>query len=208
MTSALKNRLVGTIIIVALAVIFLPDFLDGKKQTNREPFVSVPAKPPIKPIVEPEPFPSERVARAAVPEVEVEEAEALDDVYESQETAELPAYELQASEDTQPSSSLPEPKDELASQTVVEASNKLAEEDAGWVIQLGSFRHEKNVKSLLSKLERAGYRAFSRKIQTSSGLLNKVFIGPDLDKQKLESALPHLKELTNLKGKVTTFKVE
>ncbi|MAI37177.1 SPOR domain-containing protein [Alteromonas genovensis] len=208
MTSALKNRLVGTIIIVALAVIFLPDFLDGKKQTNREPFVSVPANPPIKPIVEPEPFPSERVARAAVPEVEVEEAEALDDVYESQEKTELQASELQASDDTQTTSTSPEPKDELASQTVIEASNDLAEEDAGWVIQLGSFRHEKNVKSLLAKLERAGYRAFSRKIQTSSGLLNKVFVGPDLDKQKLESALPHLKELTKLKGKVTTFKVE
>jgi DedD protein len=207
-TSALKNRLVGTIIIVALAVIFLPDFLDGKKQTNREPFVSVPANPPIKPIVEPEPFPSERVARAAVPEVEVEEAEALDDVYESQEKTELQASELQASDDTQTTSTSPEPKDELASQTVIEASNDLAEEDAGWVIQLGSFRHEKNVKSLLAKLERAGYRAFSRKIQTSSGLLNKVFVGPDLDKQKLESALPHLKELTKLKGKVTTFKVE
>jgi len=207
-TSALKNRLVGTIIIVALAVIFLPDFLDGKKQTNREPFVSVPANPPIKPIVEPEPFPSERVARAAVPEVEVEEAEALDDVYESQEKAELQANELQASDDTQTTSTSPEPKDELASQTVIEASNDLAEEGAGWVIQLGSFRHEKNVKSLLAKLERAGYRAFSRKIQTSSGLLNKVFVGPDLDKQKLESALPHLKELTKLKGKVTTFKVE
>jgi DedD protein len=207
-TSALKNRLVGTIIIVALAVIFLPDFLDGKKQTNREPFVSVPANPPIKPIVEPEPFPSERVARAAVPEVEVEEAEALDDVYESQEKAELQASELQASDDTQTNSTSPEPNNELASQTVIEASNDLAEEDAGWVIQLGSFRHEKNVKSLLAKLERAGYRAFSRKIQTSSGLLNKVFVGPDLDKQKLESALPHLKELTKLKGKVTTFKVE
>ena len=208
MTSALKNRLVGTIIIVALAVIFLPDFLDGKKQTNREPFASVPANPPIKPIVEPEPFPSERVARAAVPEVEVEEAEALDDVYESQEKAELQASKLQASDDTQTPSTSPEPKDELASQTVIEASSTLAEEDAGWVIQLGSFRHEKNVKSLLAKLERAGYRAFSRKIQTSSGLLNKVFVGPDLDKQKLESALPHLKELTKLKGKVTTFKVE
>lgn len=203
MTSALKNRLVGTIIIVALAVIFLPDFLDGKKQTNREPFVSVPANPPIKPIVEPEPFPSERVARAAVPAVEVEEAKALDSVYESKGET-----ELQASDDGQTPSTSPEPKDELASQTVIEASSELAEEDAGWVIQLGSFRHEKNVKSLLAKLERAGYRAFSRKIQTSSGLLNKVFVGPDLDKQKLESALPHLKELTNLKGKVTTFKVE
>ena len=83
MTSALKNRLVGTIIVVALAVIFLPDFLDGKKQTNREPFVSVPANPPKKPIVEPESFPSERVAKAAVPAVEIQDETALDDDLDS-----------------------------------------------------------------------------------------------------------------------------
>ncbi len=77
MTSALKNRLVGTIIVVALAVIFLPDFLDGKKQTNRGLFVSVPTNPPVKPIVEPEPFPSERVAKAAIQAVEIEDEVAV-----------------------------------------------------------------------------------------------------------------------------------
>ena len=199
MTSALKNRLVGTIIVVALAVIFLPDFLDGKKQTNREPFVSVPTNPPVKPIVEPEPFPSERVAKAAVQAVEIVDDVAVDDSLELNEQSKALATEVQEQ---------PVREDELASQTIVDASNEQGDEDAGWVIQLGSFRHEKNVKALLDKLEKAGYRAFSRKIQTSSGPLNKVFVGPDLDKKALESALPHLNELTNLKGKVTTFKVE
>jgi DedD protein len=191
-TSALKNRLVGTIIVVALAVIFLPDFLDGKKQTNREPFVSVPTNPPVKPIVEPEPFPSERVAKAAVPEVEIEDEKALDEALLSNEAVE---------------NSVPAVDNDLATQTVIENKSDAAD-DAGWVIQLGSFRHDKNVKALLAKLEKAGYRAFSRKIQTSSGPLNKVFVGPDLEKRKLDTALPHLKELTGLKGKVTTFKVE
>lgn len=199
MTSALKNRLVGTIIVVALAVIFLPDFLDGKKQTNREPFVSVPTNPPVKPIVEPEPFPSERVAKAAIQAVEIVDDVAVDDSLELNEQSKPLATEVQEQ---------PVREDELASQTIVDASNEQGDEDAGWVIQLGSFRHEKNVKALLDKLEKAGYRAFSRKIQTSSGPLNKVFVGPDLDKKALESALPHLNELTNLKGKVTTFKVE
>ena len=204
MTSALKNRLVGTIIVVALAVIFLPDFLDGKKQTNREPFVSVPANPPKKPIVEPEPFPSERVAKAAVPAVEIEDETAIDDEpMVSSRDEDSGASITQA-----PKEKIFEEQDNLASQTVIDNKGAAADDDAGWVIQLGSFRHEKNVKALLAKLERAGYRAFSRKIQTSSGPLNKVFVGPDLDKNKLESALPHLKELTSLKGKVTTFKVE
>ena len=204
MTSALKNRLVGTIIVVALAVIFLPDFLDGKKQTNREPFASVPANPPKKPIVEPESFPSERVAKAAVPAVEIEDEVALDDEPTAFQTSENDSTSVAKA----PKVKTFEEEDRLASQTVVETKNAGADDDAGWVIQLGSFRHEKNVKALLAKLEKAGYRAFSRKIQTSSGPLNKVFVGPDLDKKKLESALPHLKELTSLKGKVTTFKVE
>lgn len=204
MTSALKNRLVGTIIVVALAVIFLPDFLDGKKQTNREPFASVPANPPKKPIVEPESFPSERVAKAAVPAVEIEDEVALDDEPTTSQSSENGSTSVAKA----PKVKTFEEEDRLASQTVVETKNAGADDDAGWVIQLGSFRHEKNVKALLAKLEKAGYRAFSRKIQTSSGPLNKVFVGPDLDKKKLESALPHLKELTSLKGKVTTFKVE
>ncbi|MCZ4241569.1 DedD protein [Alteromonas sp. I10] len=206
MTSALKNRLVGTIIVVALAVIFLPDFLDGKKQTNREPFVSVPANPPKKPIVEPESFPSERVAKAAVPAVEIQDETALDDDLDSSGAGES-GRAGEATTAKAPSVKTFEEEDNLASQTVVNTKSA-ADDDAGWVIQLGSFRHEKNVKALLTKLEKAGYRAFSRKIQTSSGPLNKVFVGPDLDKKKLESALPHLKELTSLKGKVTTFKVE
>ncbi|RUM30742.1 MAG: SPOR domain-containing protein [Alteromonas sp.] len=207
MTSALKNRLVGTIIVVALAVIFLPDFLDGKKQTNREPFVSVPANPPKKPIVEPESFPSERVAKAAVPAVEIEEETALDDEPVSSGAVDNGTSD-EATVAKVPAVKAFEEEDKLASQTVVDTKSDAADDDAGWVIQLGSFRHEKNVKALLAKLEKAGYRAFSRKIQTSSGPLNKVFVGPDLDKKKLESALPHLKELTKLKGKVTTFKVE
>nr|WP_275445622.1 SPOR domain-containing protein [Alteromonas sp. MmMcT2-2] len=198
--------MVGTIIVVALAVIFLPDFLDGKKQTNREPFVSVPANPPKKPIVEPESFPSERVAKAAVPAVEIQDETALDDDLDSSGAGES-GRAGEATTATAPAVKTFEEEDNLASQTVVNTKS-VADDDAGWVIQLGSFRHEKNVKALLTKLEKAGYRAFSRKIQTSSGPLNKVFVGPDLDKKKLESALPHLKELTSLKGKVTTFKVE
>jgi len=128
-------------------------------------------------------------------------------------TAEKSADEMGEGKNvTDESTSLPQPveatieaKNDLASQTVIDKPQ--VTEDAGWVIQLGSFRHEKNVKGLLNKLEKAGYRAFSRRIQTSSGPLTKVFVGPDLEKQKLEAALPHLKELTDLKGKVTTFKV-
>ncbi|GGW95173.1 SPOR domain-containing protein [Alteromonas halophila] len=194
MASGFQNRLIGTVIVVALAVIFLPDFLDGKKQSNKTAFESVPASPAKKPIVNPEPFPGERVASGAERPMEIVDDVAVDASPDASDTA-------KAADDTPAPS-----EDTLASQTVVDSPGEA--DDAGWVIQLGSFRHQKNVKQLLAKLESAGYRAFSRPIKTSSGPLTKVFVGPDLDKAKLESALPHLKTVTGLKGRVTEFKVQ
>ena len=197
MASALQNRLVGTVILVAVAVIFLPDMLDGKKTSNQDVFVNVPPAPNQKPIVNPEPFPAERVASATQRPIEIVNEPALDDEPEPQ---------VAAPDETVTAEVSSAGNDDLARQTVVEAPDE-ASTGTSWVIQLGSFRHQKNVKQLLDKLEDAGYRAFSKPIVTSSGPLTKVFVGPNLDKSTLETAIPHLQELTGLKGKVTTFSV-
>nr|WP_220099466.1 SPOR domain-containing protein [Alteromonas lipotrueiana] len=190
----MQNRVVGTVIVVALAVIFLPDFLEGKKETQEATFASIPDTPAKKPIVEPDTFPAERVAQAAKRPLEVVNEPALDDIPEDTETS---SPEASSSANAKP--------DDLASQTIV--AQAADDDNSGWVVQLGSFRHQKNVKQLLAKLERAGYRAFSRPVKTNSGSLTKVFVGPDLNKQKLNSALPHLKEVTGLSGRITQFKV-
>nr|WP_211162850.1 SPOR domain-containing protein [Alteromonas ponticola] len=189
----MQNRLIGTVIVVALAVIFLPDFLDGKKERKSETFAEIPAPPAKKPIVNPEPFPTDRVEKAAQRPIEIVDEKPVDE----------PVHVAQKLEQAADSAQ----DDDLAKQTVVSKPD-VKEQDAGWVIQLGSFRHQKNVRQLLTKLEKAGYRAFSRPIKTSSGPLTKVFVGPDLQKSKLDSAIPHLQELTGLKGKVTTFDVD
>ena len=45
MASQFQNRLIGTIILVAIGVIFLPDFFDGKKEHYKEEFASIPLQP-------------------------------------------------------------------------------------------------------------------------------------------------------------------
>lgn len=45
MSSQFHNRLVGTVVLVALGVIFLPDILDGKKERPEEQFVEIPLRP-------------------------------------------------------------------------------------------------------------------------------------------------------------------
>lgn len=222
MSPALKNRLVGTIIVVAVAVIFLPDLLDGRKESKRDLFVDLPPTPDIKAVKAPTKFDTSKVKQAVTRKIEVISEQALDDdisetEVESNSSIDNAATEVEKkiSEDdplqvqTYDNNNVKQASNEnsLAIQTVVEESSQTPER-AGWVVQLGSFRHQKNVKELLVKLEKGGYRAFSRPVKTSSGTLTKVFVGPDLDKTKLNNALSHLKQLTNLQGRVTPFTVQ
>ncbi len=45
MASKFQNRLVGTVILVALGVIILPGLLDGKKKHYEDEFASIPLVP-------------------------------------------------------------------------------------------------------------------------------------------------------------------
>jgi DedD protein len=252
-SNALQNRLVGTVILVAVTVIFLPDYLDGKKQTNTETFVDFPRSTSNLTAIAPETFPADEVANATRREVVIVDEQALDAVLESSpsgidanttepsssntendnqapvegnapessQTAEKLRIAKQMANNIQAAASDENTTDgqssvnssqetqgnSLAEQTVVKAVSNNAQDNSGWVVQLGSFGNQKNVNDLLRKLEKAGYRSFSRKVRTSAGQLTKVFVGPELDKDKLDLALPHLKETTGLTGKVTTFNV-
>jgi DedD protein len=203
--SSLQNRLVGTIILVAVAVIFLPDLLDAKKQSNGNLLVELPQKPAMDKVTRAETFDTEKVRQASIRKIEIINEKALDDTAAGQDVAvpveqkitETPSVELPTVQ-----------KNSLEQETIVEEDQQRLLASAGWVVQLGSFRHQKNVRELLGKLEKGGYRAFSRQVQTKSGELTKVFVGPDLQKEKLENAISHLKELTNLQGRVTPFTVQ
>nr|WP_297347488.1 SPOR domain-containing protein [uncultured Glaciecola sp.] len=236
MSNALQNRLVGTVILVAVTVIFLPDYLDGKKQTNTESFVDFPRSTSNLSAIAPDSFPTDAVAKATRREIVVLDEQAADGLLEqvrnadtngqltgdaSKQTdeerrmAELMASNLRAGKANKPNPANSKTagnntaikNNSLAEQTLVKSVPDTANDNAGWVVQLGSFGNQKNVNDLLRKLEKAGYRSFSRKVQTNAGRLTKVFVGPELDKQKLDLALPHLKETTGLTGKVTTFDV-
>lgn len=47
MASPLQNRIVGTAILIALAVIFLPDLLDGKKVSRDDDLQTIPLRPTL-----------------------------------------------------------------------------------------------------------------------------------------------------------------
>lgn len=208
MNSALQNRLVGTVIIVALAVIFLPDLLDGKKQTKQDIQVSIPKVPEVLSMQQPSEVDIEALNQQAQITASIELETAVDDepsteLESSRPTMSIPTTNNASSElNMQPQNS----NASLANQTQILIADP--QDSAGWVVQLGSFRHQKNVRELINVLEKAGYRTFSRPVQTPSGELTKVFVGPEIEQEKLKMALPHLNEITKLKGRLTPFTIK
>ena len=71
MTSTLQNRLVGTIIVVALVVILVPEFLDGEKRTNKQEFVDVPPVAELVKVKSTEPFDTSNIEQQMNQNVEL-----------------------------------------------------------------------------------------------------------------------------------------
>lgn len=207
MSSTLQNRLVGTIIVVALVVIVLPEFIDGEKRINKQEFVDIPAVGQVVEVNSVKPFDTEVINGELEMPVDITNDPAVDEVFEEANADTSNTSELVTQENNTQSSEVSQSDSSTNSIEQVEPLSTLDIKDSGWVVQLGSFRHEKNVKELLKTLNDAGYRAYSRPVMTSVGELTKVFVGPELEKETLELALPHLREITKLKGKITAFEV-
>jgi len=210
------NRLVGTTIVVVAAIVFIPNILDGEKVHYTEGFKAIPERPEFTTIDLQEAI-DNKVASAEQPsQTPVEDIQANDAELAANETQQIvddAPQMVEASTDepvvrkTEPKVAVQEP-----AKTVVKAPEPTRKPEENltqmaYVIQLGSFSHAPNVKSLQEKLKANGFKTFTRPIKTPNGTLTKVFVGPSLSKKELESKLPELKQLTKLNGKVTQFEI-
>jgi DedD protein len=202
LSTPFQNRLVGTIIVAAAAVIFLPDILDGEKQSFQTQFEEIPKAPAFVAEATPEPFSDTQVIQLRNPQLADDKP--LDDqgfdLEQEQETkTDATVVELAVLE---PVSDFAEKQ--LAAEVTTQAETQTNSQDS-WVIQLGSFRHQKNVDALVKKLQNSGYLTYTRPVKTSSGTLIKVFVGPDTDKLGLAAKIPDLKKLTSVNGRLAKF---
>ncbi|MDI4652442.1 MULTISPECIES: SPOR domain-containing protein [Pseudoalteromonas] len=215
MNAGFINRLVGTTIVVVAAIVFIPNILDGEKVHYKEGFKAIPERPEFTTIDLQEVI-DNKVASAEQPsQIPVEDIESNDADLVANETQQIDTAPqmVEASTDepvinkAEPKVAVQEPAKPVAK--TPEPTRKPEENltQMAYVIQLGSFSHAPNVKSLQEKLKANGFKTFTRPIKTPNGTLTKVFVGPSLSKKELESKLPELKQLTKLNGKVTQFEI-
>ncbi|NQY47588.1 MAG: SPOR domain-containing protein [Colwellia sp.] len=207
MSTPFQNRLVGTIIVAAVVIIFLPDVLDGEKQSHQADFEAIPKAEVFTGKLTNKPFPEDKLVRQKP--ITISNEEAIDELVRAQsiEESTKPSSKVKDKVAVTKSIAKPVAKPPVKSKSQL---NKTLPEKAiakeAWVIHLGSFKNKDNVAQLLKKLKAKGYIAFTKPIQTKQGTLTKVIIGPELIKSAMVKKLPALHKLTGIQGKVAYFK--
>ncbi len=201
MSTPFQNRLVGTIIVAAMVIIFLPDLLDGEKKSHQDDFEAIPKAEVFSGKLTNKPFPEDKLVRQKVTPISNEQA--IDEAVIDNPVSE-PAKQVHQviNKVTKPAVT---PPIKIANKPNKTLPEKAVAKEA-WVIHLGSFKNKGNVDQLLKKLKSQGYIAFTKPIKTKHGTLTKVMIGPELIKSAMVKKLPALKNLTGILGKVAHFK--
>jgi len=207
LSTPFQNRLVGTIIVAAVVIIFLPDVLDGEKVSHQTDFESIPKAEVFSGKLTNKPFPEEKIIHKKDETVFNEPA--LDDIALLKSTSPTGQVTDQVKVSNTTTSKVvtqtkPKPAVKVATKTSKQLPEKAVAKEA-WVIHLGSFKDKDNVALLLKKLKSQGYVAFTKPIKTKQGTLTKVIIGPELIKSSMVKKLPALKTLTKIQGKVAHF---
>ncbi|TKF01658.1 SPOR domain-containing protein [Vibrio kanaloae] len=187
MASKFQSRLVGTIILVAIGVIVLPDVLDGKKLHYKEEFASIPIKPEL--------------------DSNVEVFEVLDLVEDQIALPDSPVEQVVESgstdnSNTQTTSSSNSKEADKVAVVVKPVPEKNEYQDSAWIIQLMALKNADNAKNVVKDLQKRGYQAHTK--QENS--FTRVIIGPDVSKSKLERQMKELEKITGSKGQLLKFK--
>ncbi|WP_338578903.1 SPOR domain-containing protein [Pseudomonas sp. ML2-2023-6] len=198
-----KQRMVGALVLVALAVIFLP-MLFSRQDEQRQIQVDAPSAPqmPVMPQVQVEPV--------AVPEPQViaQEPAAVEQPV-AQQQAPAPVAPVVA----KPVVVAPKPPVVTPAQSVAQAPAKLDTTQKrvdpnglpiSWSVQLVSLSNRASADNLQKTLRNQGYNAYVR----SSGGMNRVFVGPLLERAEADRLRDLLGKQQNLKGFVVRFQPE
>lgn len=201
MASKFQNRLVGTIVLVALGVIVLPGLLDGQKKHYQDEFAAIPLVPKAGDRDEPDMMPAATQALPTQPpEGAAEEVRAGDAAAPSLDPATIAANNTEFEPEpapVAPPAPKPEPK------PVVE--EKAAPTGKAYVVQLGALKNADKVNEIVGKLRGAGYRVYTSPSTPVQGKITRILVGPDASKDKLKGSLGELKQLSGLSGVVMGY---
>lgn len=207
----LRQRVVGALVLLALAVIFLP-MLFSREDDVRQVVVEAPVmpKPPAMPTVEVQPTevpePQAEDVEDAVPPAQVAPAPAP-----SAPIASQPAQSAQPKPPvTQPAAPKPAaPAPQPAQASAAPAPQPAQRLDSNnlpvsWSVQLASLSNRARADELQKSLRSQGYNAYVRSFDG----MNRVFVGPVVERAEADRLRDQLGKQQKLNGFVVRFQPE
>lgn len=217
----LKQRIIGALVLVSLAVIFVPMLFDEPHSERTSTTIKIPEEPPFPEVEAPEselePAPSYGLesgdGSVTVPPVEedgsdspgyriLEESpgeEVASEVTQPPEDGQSPASPVQDQ-----ASAPAESEDQASESSATETAEYERSLEGAWVVQLGSFGNSDNARRLRDQVREKGYGSHLQEVVRGDTTLTRVFSGPFASKSEAESAKRALDDAFGLNSLVTS----
>jgi len=209
---AYKQRMVGALVLVALAVIFLP-MLFSRQDEQRQVTVEAPAAPQASSM------PQVQMESVAVPEPQAlpqepvpADEKVVEDTAPAAPVAAAPAptTPIAIAKPTAPpavAKPIPAPAQPIAAASKPDTTQSRVDANGlsvSWSVQLASLSSRASAESLQKTLRSQGYNAYIR----SADGKNRVFVGPLIERAEADRLRDLLSRQQNLKGFVVRFQPE
>lgn len=215
MEERLKQRLVGAIVLVSLAVVFVPMLLDTPPEVGEGPSLTpIPERPRNQFQSGSIPLDGPETPRLDA-EVEREHkryassADAASRREPSGEATPASARGPAQAPDPAPGSGSSSARSGAASperEPGGSPGKKLAAASGGWAVQLGSFLESKNAIALRDRLRAGGYPAFIESGASAQGAISRVFVGPVDDRGRAKDSAAKLQREMRIEGIVVPYR--
>lgn len=230
MNHAMKQRLVGILVLGCLAVIIIPLLLDGEGIQPPPLSATIPPEPEFPTTTIPEPTRPTIIADSLPVEGDIN-AEAVGEgnagqppMASSDDSAvpALPAYDPdeQPSEEESADSEQPDALEAAVAAIMAESRDDAATSadatprldssglPAAYVVRLGSFGEKANADALVKQLLDAEYKAYSRSVSTANGVFNAVYVGPVITRAEANDLRGTLSSRFQLNGVVENYTMQ
>lgn len=205
----LKQRIIGALVLVSLAVIFVPMMFDEPHSERESTSIKIPEEPPFPEVEAPEPdvpdTPAYRLEESSGnDQAETAQQPVVDEPIEEVSEAEAPEEPAPTVEQTETSQSQPdeaEAEEPVKDEDEAEFTRSL---EGAWVVQLGSFGSAENARNLRNKVREKGYNSHLQQITRGDAELTRVFSGPFAEKAEAEKAKQVLDKSFGLNSLVTS----
>ncbi len=195
MERRLKERLVGAVVLVAIAITLIPIILSDPPETSVVSGSDIREK-------------SEMGFSSRIIPIVEDDAEAASSTIESTKTG---------SEDSKSGKVQKENKQDVLVEENISENEKISSakeavqndvevgSSVWWIVQLGSFTDAENAASLKEKLKEAGFQAFVEPFKENGEISYKVRVGPEIKRLEVDLLLKSLKEKTKLDGIIISY---